>query len=192
MIFLSLWLLSWIVLISNLSVNCFASFIMSGFLILPKPTSHTHLSKQNKDQEVCCSSDIGWSRFAPKIQVTTNLFQATNKSTYPLFLFLKMKFQSFLSHDIFGHGCMLLMIFFLFFGFLCYPCWFFRWLWLVIDGIMYPEWFLYWLFRNPWPIWGIGYFNGAVCCQTRISKEWSPICLKETNNYVRWWSSTLL
>jgi hypothetical protein len=31
-----------------------------------------------------------------------------------------------------------------------------------------------------------------VCCQTRISKEWSPICLKETNNYARWGSSTLL
>ena len=24
-----------------------------------------------------------------------------------------------------------------------------------------------------------------VCCQTRIYKEWSPICLKETNNYAR-------
>jgi hypothetical protein len=27
--------------------------------------------------------------------------------------------------------------------------------------------------------------KGHVCCQTRISKEWSPICLKETNNYAR-------
>ena len=68
---------------------------MNGFLILPKPTSHTHLSKQNKDQEVCCSSDIGWSRFAPKIQVTTNLFQATNGAS-PLshyFCFWKWNFN---------------------------------------------------------------------------------------------------
>ena len=28
-----------------------------------------------------------------------------------------------------------------------------------------------------------------VCCQTRIYKEWSPICLKETNNYARLRSS---
>ena len=25
----------------------------------------------------------------------------------------------------------------------------------------------------------------CVCCQTRIYKEWSPICLKETNNYAQ-------
>jgi hypothetical protein len=24
-----------------------------------------------------------------------------------------------------------------------------------------------------------------VCCQTKIYKEWSPICLKETNKYAR-------
>ena len=25
----------------------------------------------------------------------------------------------------------------------------------------------------------------CVCCQTKIYKEWSSICLKETNNYAR-------
>ena len=34
-------------------------------------------------------------------------------------------------------------------------------------------------------------FEDNVCCQTRISKEWSPICLKEINNYAKWGSSAL-
>ncbi len=25
----------------------------------------------------------------------------------------------------------------------------------------------------------------TICCQTKLYKEWSPICLKETNNYAR-------
>jgi hypothetical protein len=29
------------------------------------------------------------------------------------------------------------------------------------------------------------FFFYLVCCQTRTSKEWLPICLKETNNYAR-------
>ena len=145
MVFLSLWLLSWIVLISNLSVNCFACFIMNGFLILPKRTSHTHLSKQKEDQEVCCSSDNGWSRFAPKIQVTTNLFkQRMGQVHFPIIFVFENKISIFLGPWHFLPWVHALDDFLLFFGFLCYPCWFFWWLWLVIDGMMYPEWFLYW------------------------------------------------
>ena len=91
---------------------------MNGFLILPKPTSHTHLSKQKEDQEVCYSSDNGWSRFAPKIQVTTNLFkQRMGQVHFPIIFVFENKISIFLGPWRFLPWVHALDDFLLFFGF---------------------------------------------------------------------------